>query len=51
MKWHWLRYKEVLEKTIVYWDKGTNNDSEYLKNITPRFIIVKCVLGVYIPQI
>ena len=21
MQWHWLRYKEVLEKLIVYWDK------------------------------
>ena len=25
MKCHWLRDKEVLEKLILYWDKGTNN--------------------------
>ena len=29
MKWHLLRDKEVLEQLIVYWDKGTNNDTDY----------------------
>ena len=50
MKWHWLRYKEVLEQMRVYWDKGTNNDANYLQNITPQFTIVKYVLNIYIPQ-
>ena len=29
MKWQWLRDKEVLEQLRVYWDKGTNNDTDY----------------------
>ena len=35
MKWHCLCYKEVLEKRIVYWDKGRNNDAGYLEKRHP----------------
>ena len=34
MKWHWLIDKEVIEKLIVYWNRGTNNDADYF---TGRF--------------
>ena len=35
MKWHWLRDKEVLEQLILYWDRGTNNDTDYLTKHHP----------------
>ena len=35
MKCHWLRDKEVLEKLILYWDKGTNNDTDYFTKHQP----------------
>ena len=51
MKLHWLRNKEVLEQMRVYWDKLTNNEADYFTKITPKFTIIKCVLGIYIPRI
>ena len=36
MKWHWLREKEVLEQLRVYWDKGTNNDTDYFTKHLPQ---------------
>ena len=35
MKWHWLRYKEVLEKLRIYWDIGKNNDAYYFTKHHP----------------
>ena len=35
MKWHWLRDKELLEQLILYWDRGTNNDTDYLTKHHP----------------
>ena len=35
MKWHWLRYTEVLDKIRVYWNRGTNNDTDYLTKHHP----------------
>ena len=35
MKWHWLRDKEALDQLRVYWNKGTNNDSDYYTNRYP----------------
>ena len=51
MKRHWLIDKEVLEQLRLYWDKETNNDTYYFTKYHPQFTIVKCVLGIYIPQI
>ena len=49
IKWHWLTDKEVIEKLIVYWHRGTNNNPNYLKNITLQFTTIKYDLGIYIP--
>ena len=47
MKWNWLRYKEVIDKIRVYWDKVTNNDADYFtkhhppihhRQMRPRYI-------------
>ena len=35
MKWHWLRDKDLLEQLRVYWDKGTNNGTEYFTKHHP----------------
>ena len=35
MKWHWLRYKEMLEKLRVYWDIGEKNDADYFIRYYP----------------
>ena len=35
MKWHWFRYKEVLEQLIIYWYKVTNNDADYFTRHQP----------------
>ena len=35
MKWHWLIYKEVLEKLRLYCDRGTNNDADYFTKKYP----------------
>ena len=50
MKWHWLRDNAVRDQLRVYWYRGTKNDA-YYKKITLQFTIVKCDLGIYIPQI
>ena len=47
MKWHRLRYKEVLEQLRLYWDRGMKNDTDYFtkhhppihhRQIRPRYI-------------
>ena len=35
MKWHWLRYKDVLEQIRLYYEKGTDNESDYLLKYHP----------------
>ena len=35
IKWHYLRYKEVLEQLRVYWDIGMNNDADYFTKHHP----------------
>ena len=35
MKWHWLREKYGIEKLILYWYKGTNNDADYFTKHHP----------------
>ena len=35
IKWLWLIDKEVLVQLRVYWDKGTNNDTDYLTKHHP----------------
>ena len=38
MNMNWLRDKEVLKQTRVYWDKGKNNDADYFtKHFLPVF--------------
>ena len=35
MKWNWLTDKEVLEKLIVYWDRGKNDGTDYFTKHYP----------------
>ena len=35
MKWHWLRYKEVIEQLGLYWYIGKNNDANYFTKYHP----------------
>ena len=51
MKSHWLRDKEVLAQLLVYWYKGTNNNTDYFTKHHPQLTIVKSVLDIYIPLI
>ena len=35
MKWHWLIDKEMIEKIIVYWGRGRNNDADFFTKHQP----------------